>query len=112
MAHVHIRQTGESRNGKRIVNMIYHIPIDNPNAQIIPTPVSVIDAELDQAEKDGLAAGSIVELTRNIVLPEAMSKADAAPKIKQDWQTVKAAHNADYNFTYKYFGATIVDATT
>ena len=112
MAHVHIREVARLADDRGTVSLIYHIPIDNPVANIIPTPLSNIDNELDQTEKDALAAGSVVELTQDIVALKTQSQNDIVTAIKANWQAEKAAYNQRYNFKYKYFGATIVNATT
>ena len=111
MAHVHIREISMATDNRGTVKLIYHIPIDSPIAGIIPTPTSVIDTELDQTEKDALADGSVVELMRDIVALKTQAQVDIANAIKANWQTEKVAYNEQYNFKYKFYGATITDAT-
>ena len=112
MAHVHIREVARLADDRGTVSLIYHIPIDNPVANIIPTPLSNIDNELDQTEKDALAAGSVVELTQDIVALKTQSQNAIVTAVKANWQAEKAAYNEQYDFKYKYFGATIVNAAT
>ena len=110
MADIHIGKinTTESGNGK--AELFYHIPIDTPVGGIVPTPESTIAAQLQQAEIDALAAGSLVEVSRSIVVLASQTQVEIADAIRADWQNAKADYNDKYNFTYKFYGA-ILDAT-
>ena len=74
------------------------------------TPQSSIAAQLQQAEIDALAAGSLVEVKRNIVLLASQTQTEIADAVRADWQNTKLAYNDKYNFTYKFYGVTL-DAT-
>ncbi len=112
MAHVHVREIGAVTNGRGKVNLIFHIPIDSPVVGIVPTPISSIESELEAGEISALAAGTVVELSRNIIALETQATVDIVNAIKASWQSVKSTYNASYNFKYKHYGQTIIDATT
>ena len=92
--------------------MIFHIPIDSPVMGIVPTPTSSIKSELEAGEISALAAGTMVELSRNIIALETQATVDIVTAIKASWQSVKSTYNASYNFKHKHYGQTIIDATT
>lgn len=92
--------------------MIFHIPIDSPVVGIAPTPASSIESELEAGEISALAAGTMVELSRNIIALETQATVDIVTAIKASWQSVKSTYNANYNFKYKHYGQKIVNATT
>jgi hypothetical protein len=79
---------------------------------IAPTPASSIKSELEAGEINALAAGTMVELSRNIIALETQATVDIVTAIKASWQSVKSTYNASYNFKYKHYGQTIIDATT
>jgi hypothetical protein len=54
----------------------------------------------------------VVELSRNIIALETQATVDIVNAIKASWQSVKSTYNASYNFKYKHYGQTIIDATT
>ncbi|OHB62586.1 MAG: hypothetical protein A2168_02345 [Planctomycetes bacterium RBG_13_50_24] len=110
MANIHIGKISRTESGKGKVELFYHIPIDMPVGGIVPTPESTIAAQLQQAEIDTLAAGSLVEVSRNIVVLDGQTQAEIADAIRADWQNAKTDYNNKYNFTYKFYGATL-DAT-
>jgi hypothetical protein len=112
MAHVHVREIGVVTNGRGKVNLIFHIPIDSPVVGIVPTPTSSIESELESGEISALAAGTVVELSRDIIALETQATVDIVNAIKASWQSVKSTYNASYNFKYKHYGQTIIDATT
>ena len=112
MAHVHVREIGVVANGRGKANLIFHIPIDSPVVGIVPTPISSIESELEAGEISALAAGTVVELSRNIIALETQATVDIVTAIKASWQSVKSTYNANYNFKYKHYGQTIIDATT
>jgi len=77
-----------------------------------PTPTSSIESELEAGEISALAAGTMVELSRNIIALETQATVDIVTAIKASWQSVKSTYNANYNFKYKHYGQKIVNATT
>ena len=87
--------------------MLYHIPIDAPVAGIVPTAESAIAASLQQTEIDALAAGSVVELSRTIVVLAGQTQAEIASAVKTDWQNAKAEYNNKYDFAHKFYGVTL-----
>ena len=91
--------------------MILHITIDSPVVGIVPTPISSIESELEADEISALATGTVVELSRNIIALETQATVDIVNAIKASWQSVKSTYNASYNFKYKHYGQTIIDAT-
>jgi uncharacterized protein YhbP (UPF0306 family) len=110
MADIHIGKINRTESGKGKAELFYHIPIDTPVGGIVPTPESTIAAHLQQAEIDALAAGSLVEVSRNIVVLVGQTQAEIANAIRADWQNAKADYNDKYNFTYNFYGVTL-DAT-
>ena len=68
MADIHIGKIQKTQTGKGKAQLFYHIPIDTPVSGIVPTPESAIAAQLQQAELDALAAGSLIEISRTIVV--------------------------------------------
>jgi hypothetical protein len=107
MADIHIRETPQVSPSRREIHLIYHILIATPKAGIVPTPLSSIDSELTQAERDALAAGSLVEISQTLVKNEGDTLASVKAKIQQDWDAHKTAYNADYGLTYQYYGSTL-----
>jgi hypothetical protein len=107
MANIHIGKINRSEPGKGKAKLFYHIPIDTPVGGIVPTPESAIAAQLQQAEIDALAAGSLVEVSRNIVLFAGQTQAEIADAIRADWLNIKTDYNDKYNFTYKFYGVTL-----
>jgi hypothetical protein len=110
MADIHIGKISRTESGKGKAELFYHIPIDTPVGGIVPTPESAIAAQLQQPEIDALAAGSLVEVSRNIVVLAGQTQAEIADAIRADWQNARADCNDKYNFTYKFYGAKL-DAT-
>jgi len=110
MADIHIGKINRTESGKGKAALFYHIPIDTPVGGIVPTPESAIAAQLQQVEIDALAAGSLVEVSRNIVVFASQTQAEIADAIRADWQNAKADYNDKYNFIYKFYGVTL-DAT-
>jgi len=111
MADVHIGRINKTEEGKGRVQLIYHIPLDVPVSGVVPTPGSRL-AGLEQAEIDALAAGTLVEITRDMVVESGQNKLDIVAAIKKDWQNIKVDYNKKFNFEYKFFGETIADANT
>jgi hypothetical protein len=110
MADIHIGKINRTESDKGRAELFYHIPIDTPVNGIVPTPESTITAQLQQAEIDALAAGSLVEVSRNIVVLANQTQAEIADAIRADWQNTKTDYNDKYNFVYKFYGVTL-DAT-
>lgn len=110
MANIHIGKISRIESGKGRAELFYHIPIDTPVSEIVPTPESAIATQLQQAEIDALAAGSLIEVKRNIVVLASQTQAEIADTIRANWQNTRVDYNNKYNFTYKFYGATL-DAT-
>lgn len=110
MADIHIGKINKTASDKGKAQLFYHIPVDTPVSGIVPTPESAIAAQLQQAEIDALAAGSLVEVSRNIAVLASQTQAEIAGAVKADWQNVKANYNDKYNFAHKFYGVTL-DAT-
>jgi hypothetical protein len=110
MANIHIGKISRIESGKGRAELFYHIPIDTPVAGIVPTPESTIAAQLQQVEIDALAAGSLIEVKRNIVVLASQMQAEISDAIRADWQNTKVDYNDKYNFAYKFYGVTL-DAT-
>jgi len=111
MANIHIGKISRIESGKGRAELFYHIPINTPVSGLVPTPESAIATQLQQAEIDALAAGSLIEVKRNIVVLASQTQAEIADAIRANWQNTRADYNNKYNFTYKFYGATL-DATT
>jgi len=107
MADIHIGKINQSEAGRGKAQLIYHIPIDIPKTGIVPTPESVITSQLQQTEIDALAAGTLVEVTKDIVIEDNQTQTEIAAAIKADWQNVKADYNSQYNFEHKFYGVTL-----
>jgi hypothetical protein len=110
MADIHIGKINRTESGKGKAELFYHIPIEAPVVGIVPTPESTIASQIQQAEIDALAAGSLVEVSRNIVVLAGQTQAEIADAIRADWQNAWADYNNKYNFIYKFYGVTL-DAT-
>jgi hypothetical protein len=107
MADIHIGKINRTESGKGKAQLFYHIPIDTPVGGIVPTPESALAAQLQQSEIDGLAAGSLVEVSRNIVVLASQTQTEIADAVRADWQNAKADYNDKYNFEYKFHGVTL-----
>jgi len=107
MADIHIGRIKQTEPGKGKAQLYYHIPIDAPVGGIAPTPESAIAGQLQQPEIDALAAGSLIEVARTIVVLASQTQAEIAAAIKTDWQNAKADYNDKYNFVHKFYGVTL-----
>jgi len=107
MSDIHIGKINKTESGKGKAQLFYHLPIDTPVSGIVPTPVSAIAGQIQQTEIDALAAGSLVEVTRSIVILAGQTQAEIAEAIRADWQNAKTDYNERYNFTYKFYGITL-----
>lgn len=107
MADIHIGKIHRTQSGRGKVQLIYHIPIDTPVSGIVPTPESTIATQLQQAELDALAAGTLIETSRTIVVLASQTQTEIADAVKVDWHNVRTDLNDKYNFTYKFYGATL-----
>ncbi len=107
MADIHIGKISRTASNKGRAQLFYHIPIVAPVSGIVPTPVSAIGTQLQQAEIDALAAGSLIEVSRNIVVLPSQTQAEIADAVRANWQNVKTDCNDKYNFAYKFYGVTL-----
>jgi len=107
MADIHIGKIQQTQPGKGKAQLFYHIPIDAPVSGIAPTPESAIATQLQQDELDALAAGSLIEVSRTIVVLSEQSQAEIADALSTDWQNTRTDFNNRYNFTYKFHGVTL-----
>ena len=107
MADIHIGKISQSASGKGKAHLIYHIPIDAYKAGIVPTPESSIASQLEQTEIDALAAGTLVEMRKDIMVLNSQTQVQVAEAIKANWQNVKADYNNRYNFEHKFYGVTL-----
>ena len=107
MADIHIGKITQSHIGKGKARLIYHIPIDTPKAGIVPTPQSSIANQLQQVEIDALAAGTLIEVTKDIVVENGQTQSEVTAAVKTDWQIVMTDYNSQYNFEHKFYGVTI-----
>ena len=107
MADIHIGKIVRTASGKGRAQLFYHIPIDAPVSGIVPTPTSSIEALLQQSEIDALAAGSLVEVSRSIVVDTDQTQAEIADAVRTDWHNVRADCNDKYDFAYKFHGVTL-----
>lgn len=110
MADIHIGKIQRTQSGKGKAQLFYHIPIDTPVSGIVPTPESTIATQLDQAELDALAAGSLIEVLRTIIVLSNQTQEEIAEAVRTDWQHTRTSFNDKYNFSYKFYGVTL-DAT-
>lgn len=107
MVDIHIGKINKTESGKGKAQLFYHLPIDTPVNGIVPTPISAIAEQIQQVEIDALASGSLVEVTRSIVVLAGQTQAEIADAIRADWQNAKTDYNEKYNFTYKFYRATL-----
>jgi hypothetical protein len=107
MTDIHIGKINKAESGKGKAQLFYHLPIDTPVSGIVPTPISAIAEQIQQAEIDALASGSLVEVSRTIVVLARQTQAEIADAIRVDWQNARADYNEKYNFTYKFYGTTL-----
>ena len=107
MADIHIGKIKRTEPGKGRAQLFYHIPIDAPASGIAPTPISAIAAQLQQNEIDALAAGSLVEVSKSIVILASQTQAEIVDAVRADWQNTKTDCNNKYDFTYKLYGVTL-----
>jgi len=107
MAEIHIGKISQTDVGKGKAQLIYHIPIDTPKASIVPTPESSIADQLEPAEIAALAAGTLVEIAKDIVVLGSQTQAEIVTAIRANWQDVKAVYNSRYNFEHKFHGITL-----
>ena len=107
MADIHIGRIAQTESGKGRAQLFYHIPIDAPVSGIAPTPASTIAAQLQQSEIDALAAGSLVEVSRSMVVITSQTQTEVANAVRADWQNVKTNCNRKYDFAYKFHGVTL-----
>jgi len=110
MADIHIGKISQTEEGKGKAQLIYHIPLDSPVTNIVPTPESSLTG-LEQAEIDSLAAGTLVEVTQDIVVKNSQTQPEIAAVIKADWQNKKSDYNKRYNFEHKFYGVTLSAST-
>ena len=107
MAAIHIGKISQVESGKGKAHLIYHIPIDVPVAGVVPTPESVVADQLEQTERDALATGAVIEITKDIIVLENQTQAEITTAIKANWQNVKTEYNKQYNFEHKFYGVTL-----
>jgi hypothetical protein len=100
MADIHIGKIQRTQSGKGKAQLYYHIPIDTPVSGIAPTPESTISTQLQQNELDALAAGSLMEVSRSIVVLANQTQTEIANALRADWQNIRTDFNDKYNFTY------------
>ena len=94
MADIHIGKITRTSSGRGKAQLFYHIPIEAPVSGVAPTPTSTIATQLQQSEIDALAAGSLIEVTRNIVVLASHTQAKVADAVRADWQNAKVDRNA------------------
>lgn len=111
MADIHIGKIQTTQSGKGKAQLYYHIPIDTPVSGIVPTPESTIAAQLQQTEIDALAAGSLIEISRSIIVFANQTQAQIADAVRADWQNIRTTFNDKYNFAYKFYGVTLNAST-
>jgi hypothetical protein len=107
MADIHIGKIQRTQPGKGTAQLFYHIPIDTPISGVTPTPESAITTQLQQAELDAMAGGSLVEVSRTIVVLAGQTQAEIADAVRADWQNARTDFNDKYNFAYKFYGVTL-----
>ncbi len=108
MADIHIGKITE-KGEVREVELLFHITVNNPVASIIPTAASSMEAKLDQAEKDALGIGTLVEKRQTISLQpnQKISDQDVQDKIKQIWSNLSGEFNSKFDKKYASYGDTI-----
>ena len=107
MADIHISKITPLDPGKGRAQLIDHITIGAPVAGVVPTPASAIAGQLQQTEIDELAAGTLVEIAKDIVVLASQTQSEVAIAIKADWQNVKSDYNNQYDFEHKFYGVTL-----
>ena len=104
MSEIHMGKIKQTRKDKGTAQLYYHVPITTPVNGVVPTPESAIPTLLDQAEKDALAAGTLVEVTRSIEIFSNQSDNELVDAIKSDYLNVKSEFNQRFSFENKYYG--------
>ena len=56
---------------------------------------------------DALAAGTLVEIAKDIVVLNSQTQVEVAEAIKANWQNVKTEYNNQFNFEHKFYGVTL-----
>ncbi|MCH7559001.1 MAG: hypothetical protein IIB56_16335 [Planctomycetes bacterium] len=110
MADIHIGKISQSETSRGKAQLVYHIPVETPKAGIVPTSQSSLTG-LEQTEIDALAAGALVEITKDIVVEKSQTQTEVAAAIKADWQKTEADYNSRYNFEHKFYGVTLSAST-
>jgi len=107
MADIHIGKIQRTQTGKGKAQLFYHIPINTPVSGIVPTPESAIATQLQQTELDALATGSLIEISRTIVVLANQTQIEIVDAVRTDWQNIRMSFNDKYNFAYKFYGVTL-----
>jgi len=105
MSDIHIGKITQTRSDKGKAQLYYHVPITTPVAGVVPTPESAIPTLLQQPEIDALAAGTLVEIARDMEIFSNQTTNDIVLAIKEDYLNVKAEYNKRFGFEYKFYGA-------
>jgi hypothetical protein len=105
MADIHIGKITQTRSDKGKAHLYYHIALDKPIVGIVPTPESEIKSLLLQPEIDALAAGTLVEVTRDMVIFSNQTTIEIAGAIKADYNVVKSKYNNKFTFEHKFYGS-------
>jgi len=106
MADIHVLTTPKT-NGKRVINVVYHIPIVTPKNGVVVTPTSSIPSLLDTGEAAALAAGTLYECSKTFIKEPEQSLADCRDKVKLGWTNIATEYNAYYDLTYEYYNTDI-----
>jgi len=105
MADIHILECVKD-DEQRKVNVIFHVAITSPVANVIPTPTSSVPG-IAQAEIDALAGGTLYEYSTVANFIFGTSLAQVAAQLKLLWQRAETVINNNYNKRYEYYGQTL-----
>lgn len=107
MADIHIQRIIPTETGKGRAQLVYHIPIAAPVAGVVPTPTSSVESQLQQSEKAALAAGTVVEVVKTIVVLDSQLQSEIVAATRVSWNDVAVDYNRNYDFAYKFYGVTL-----
>jgi len=105
MSDIHIGKITQTRSDKGKAQLYYHVPITTPVAGVVPTPESAIPTLLQQPEIDALAAGTLVEIARDMEIFSNQTTNDIVAAIRADYLNTKSEYNSRYDFEHKFYGA-------
>jgi hypothetical protein len=106
VADIHVLETPE-QDGERVVNVVYHVPIDTTNNAYPGGQTSQIEADLEQSEIDALADGSLREVSHTFRFGSGMSTSEMADRVQAFWHDAASAEQARIDTEYEHYLTTL-----